>query len=179
MNHKSENNKKLKAFFDKEYNVLKSYVGSKIKQNINQDAEDIIQDVALKLFSGVSGYSPINNVASFVYRSLRNKIIDRMRKNKQNISDEDIDALKLNELTQALYGASEDVYSEAMKEEIKVRMLSLKPIYKEIIIAIDFEGYTYNELAQDLGVPIGTLMSRRHRALGLLLKKIELKNNKN
>jgi len=175
MNHKSENNKKLKAFFDKEYNVLKSYVGSKIKQSINQDAEDIIQDVALNLFSGASGYYPINNVAGFVYRSLKNKIIDRMRKNKYNILNKEIDDVKLSELTEVLYEASSEIYSDSMKEEIKLRMMSLKPIYREIILAIDFEGYTYSELSEDLGVPIGTLMSRRHRALGILLKKIEYK----
>lgn len=175
MNHKSENNKKLKAFFDKEYNVLKSYVGSKIKQSVNQDAEDIIQDVALKLFSGASGYSPINNVAGFVYRSLRNKIIDRMRKNKYSELNKDIDEVKLSELTEVLYETSGEVYSDSMKEEIQLRMMNLKPIYKEIILAIDFEGYTYNELSEELWVPIGTLMSRRHRALGILLKKIEYK----
>ncbi|WP_422089793.1 RNA polymerase sigma factor [Tenacibaculum ovolyticum] len=178
MNHKSENNKKLKAFFDKEYHVLKSYVGSKIKQSINQDAEDIIQDVALKLFSGVNGYSPINNVAGFVYRSLRNKIIDRMRKSKYSESNKDVNELKLGELTEALNDTSDEIYSDSMKEEIKLRMMNLKPIYKEIILAIDFEGYTYNELSEELGVPIGTLMSRRHRALGILLKKIEYKKSK-
>ncbi|TDQ28638.1 RNA polymerase sigma factor [Tenacibaculum caenipelagi] len=176
MNQETENKKKLKAFFDKEYGALKSYVGTKIKQSIHQDAEDIIQEVALKLFSGVNGHSPINNVAGFVYRSLKNKIIDNLRKKKHEASD--IDEIKLNELAEVLYGTPDNAYSEAMKKELELKIMNLKPVYKEIIIAIDFEGYTYNELSEELEIPIGTLMSRRHRALGILLRKIENKNKK-
>ena len=62
---------------------------------------------------------------------------------------------------------------------LKYCIEDLKTAYKDIIIAVDFEGYTYKEISSKTGIPIGTLMSRRHRALGLLLKKIELKNNKN
>ena len=173
MNQETENKKKLKAFFDKEYGALKSYVGTKIKQSIHQDAEDIIQEVALKLFSGVNGNSPINNVASFVYRSLKNKIIDNLRRKKYEASD--IDEIKLIEFTEVLYGTPDNTYSEVMKKELELRIMNLKPVYKEIIIAIDFEGYTYNELSEELKVPVGTLMSRRHRALGILLRKIENK----
>jgi RNA polymerase sigma-70 factor (ECF subfamily) len=101
-----------------------------------------------------------------------------MRKSKYSESNKDVNELKLGELTEALNETSDEIYSDSMKEEIKLRMMNLKPIYKEIILAIDFEGYTYNELSEELGVPIGTLMSRRHRALGILLKKIEYKKSK-
>ena len=74
MNQKSENNKKLKDFFGEEYQSLKVYVNSRIKATASRDAEDIIQDVALKLFAGADRYSPINNVAGFVYNSIKNKI---------------------------------------------------------------------------------------------------------
>lgn len=99
MNSESENNKKLKDFFDQEYHALKAYANSKIKTNINRDAEDIIQDVALKLFSGANRYSPINNAAGFVYRAIKNRIIDIMRtSNKQMISHENQNETKLLEL---------------------------------------------------------------------------------
>ena len=71
MTPKSDNNKKLKDFFDKEYHSLKGYVGSKLKESINRNAEDIIQDVALKLFTSADRYSPINNVAGFVYNAVK------------------------------------------------------------------------------------------------------------
>lgn len=175
MTAETENNKKLRDFFGEEYHSLKAYVNSKIKANANRDAEDIIQDVALKLFSRADRYSPINNVASFVYRSIKNKIIDVMRANKQLNSPEDENETRLTEFTEMLYDKSDNPYSEQMKAELKKAILNLKPDYRDIIIAIDFEGYTYREISLETNIPEGTLMSRRHRAISLLYKKFETK----
>ncbi|OEJ99329.1 RNA polymerase subunit sigma-24 [Flavivirga aquatica] len=177
MNSKSENNKeKLNDFFKEEYHSLKAYVNSKLKASINRDAEDIIQDVALKLFSGADRYSPINNVAGFVYHSIKNKIIDIMRMNRSVINYKDQNETKLIEFTELIYDKSDSNYSEQLKDELKKSILSLKPNYRDVIIAIDFEGYTYKDISLETGIPLGTLMSRRHRAISLLYKKLETKN---
>lgn len=176
MTSETDNNKKLGDFFGKEYHSLKAYVNSKIRASASRDAEDIIQDVALKLFSGADRYSPINNVAGFVYRSIKNKIIDVMRTTKQSSNLKDENETRLIEFTEMIYDTSDDSYSEQMKEELKRSIWSLKPPYRDIIIAIDFEGYTYREISMETGIPEGTLMSRRHRAISLLYKKIENKN---
>ncbi|MDC9723236.1 MAG: RNA polymerase sigma factor [Urechidicola sp.] len=179
MSQESENNKKLNEFFGKEYQSLKRYVNSRIKSSVNRDAEDIIQEVALKLFSGADGYSPINNVAGFVYFSIKNKIIDIMRSNKQVIRNENQSEAKLIEFTEIVYGTSDNSYSEHLKDELKTCIMNLKPDYRDIIIAVDFEGYTYKEIAYETGIPEGTLMSRRHRAISLLHKKLEHKKENN
>ena len=173
MTSESENNKKLKDFFGSEYNSLKAYVNSRVKASVNLDAEDIIQDVALKLFSSANRYSPIHNVAGFVYRSIRNKIVDIRRANNPTTSQQDENEYKLLEFTEILYGKSDNSYSEKMKEELKISIMNLKPDYRDLIIAIDFEGYTYKEISQETGIPEGTLMSRRHRAISLLYNNLE------
>ncbi len=173
--NQSENSKKLGAFFNEEYSSLKSYVSSNLKASINRDAEDIIQDVALRLFTSADRYSPINNVAGFVYRAMRNKIIDVLRSNKRKTEYYSQNEDKLNEFAALIYETSSDFYSEQIKEELKNAIISLKPNYKAIIIAIDFEGYTYKEIEQETGIPIGTLMSRRHRAISLLYKNLKSK----
>lgn len=176
MKPKSDNNKELKDFFDKEYHSLKAYVGSKLKESINREAEDILQDVALKLFSGADRYSPINNVAGFVYRAIKNKIIDVMRTNSRpSIHHDSQNELKLTEFAQLLYDKSDNSYPERMEDELKKEIINLKPDYRDIIIAIDFEGYTYKEIALETGIPLGTLMSRRHRAISMLYKKLKTK----
>jgi len=174
MTSESENNKKLKDFFDREYYSLKAFVNSKIKATVNRNAEDIIQDVALKLFSGADRYSPINNVAGFVYHSIKNKIIDIMRTKKQVMIREN-EAILIG-FTEKFYEKSDDSYSEQMKNELKKNIINLKPNYRDIIIAIDFEGYTYKEVSFETGIPEGTLMSRRHRAISLLYKQLKSKN---
>lgn len=172
----SENTKKLKDFFGREYLSLKTYVNTKISDTANRNAEDIIQDVALKLFAGADRYGPIKNVASFVYRSIKNKIIDTMRAPKKtNRLETDQDLLDLVDVL----NSSENHYnSDQMIVLLKHCIDDLKLPYKDIIIAVDFEGYTYKEISSETGIPIGTLMSRRHRAIGILYKKIELEIQK-
>ncbi len=176
MDSESENKKKLNDFFGKEYQSLKVFVRSKIKTSVNRDAEDIIQDVALKLFAGADRYSPINNVAGFVYYAIKNKIIDVMRSSdKSEKSTENPNEIKLIEFAELLYGKSDNSYPEPMKIQLKQAILNLKPEYRDIIIAIDFEGYTYKEISIETNIPTGTLMSRRHRAIALLHKTVTTK----
>lgn len=176
MSLESDNNKKLKDFFGREYQSLKVFVNTKIRDTANRNAEDIIQDVALKLFSGADRYAPINNVAGFVYASIRNRIIDIMRKPKK------VEPITINsefsEIAEMLQQSADDPISEEMIALLKHCIKQLNPPYRDIIIAVDIEGYSYKEISKETGIPQGTLMSRRHRAIGILYKKIELEINK-
>lgn len=172
-----ENKNKLESFFRDEYDSLKAFVNSRIRSTAERDSEDIIQDVALRLFAGADRYAPINNVAGFVYHSIKNKIIDVMRGGKQNDHDQDDNEAKLIEFTELLYGESANSYSEHMIQDLKRAIMNLKPAYRDIIIAIDFEEYTYKEISDETGIPQGTLMSRRHRAIALLHQELSKKKN--
>lgn len=171
----TENHKKLKTFFDDEYHSLRAYAKSRIDDAADRDAEDIIQDVALKLFSRSDTASPIHNIAGFVYNSIRNRIVDIMRTKKNKVHMENEMETRLTEFTEQFYGKSDNSYSEQMKTALKKAILNLKPVHQNIIRAIDFEGYTYRELSQETGIPEGTLMSRRHRAVALLFNALDTK----
>ncbi|MDY8135476.1 RNA polymerase sigma factor [Aquimarina sp. 2201CG5-10] len=176
MNSESDNSKKLNDFFNKEYRSLKIYVNTRIRDSVNRNAEDIIQDVALKLFTGADRYAPINNVAGFVYRSIKNRIIDIMRTKQVNPIEIDDEFLDLAEVLQQ--STTDGYISEKTVSILKNSIKQLNPKYRDIIIAVDFEGYTYKEISKETGIPEGTLMSRRHRAIGLLYKQIESEINK-
>ncbi len=170
-----ENHNNLANFFKDEYNSLKGYVRSKIDDTTDSDAEDIIQDVALRIFSRPQDALPINNIAGFVYNSIRNKIIDVMRTKKERL-DVDMELENLwTEFAELFYGKSANEYPDYLKEKLKWAVLDLKPYYRDIILAVDFEGYTYNEIAEQTGIPEGTLMSRRHRAMSLLTNALGAK----
>lgn len=171
-----ENHKKLTLFFNNEYHSLKAYTQSRINNAADQNAEDIVQDVALKLFSRPYSASPINNIAGFVYRALRNRIIDllRTKKDMYPISSE-IETMLIESMHIDI--EIENPYSKESIQNLKAAINNLKLPYREIIIAFDFEGYTYRDISQKTGIPQGTLMSRRHRALSLLFKELERKNN--
>lgn len=169
----------LSNFFKEEYQSLKGYVHSKIEYTSESDAEDIIQDVALKLFSRPSDALPINNIGGFVYSAIRNKIIDVMRTKKERIYGEKAVEDLWVAFADLFYRSSENTYPEHVKDNLKSAVINLKPVYRDIVLAVDFEGYTYREISEETGISQGTLMSRRHRAMSLLLKHLETKYTKN
>lgn len=167
-----ENKTTLTNFFKDEYHALQGYVRSKIDDTTDGDAEDIIQDVALRIFSRPEDAIPITNVTGFVYHAIRNKIIDIMRTKKgRNNEEEDLEYL-WGEFTERFYSGENEQYSATLKSKLKVALQELRPEYQDIIMAVDFEGYTYREISEETGISPGTLMSRRHRALSILSKTL-------
>lgn len=176
MKSDKDNKHNLNNFFSSEYQDLKRYVKSRISEGADRDAEDIIQDVALNLFSR-NNSSPITNVAGFVYGSIRNKIVDIMRTRKQSSDIHEEEEEKIIDLMDWLYDQADNAYSERMKHELKVAISTLHPNYQAVILSIDFEKMTYKELAEETGISVGTLMSRRHRALSILYKQLKTKKD--
>jgi RNA polymerase sigma factor (sigma-70 family) len=174
----SDNKQKLKTFFSEDYLSLRSYVRSRIRNSSESDTDDIIQEVAVKLFERADNLAPIKNIAGFVYRSIRNKIIDTLRSNnsKSNFDDR-LEELTF-EFTENFLDKSDDPFSDEIKTELYHAISDLKPKYKEIIYAINFEGYTFKKLSKEKNIPVGTLLSRHHRALALLAQKLEKFRNK-
>ncbi len=171
---KKQQNNNLSKFFEEEYSSLKGYVRSKIQHTAESDAEDIIQDVALKMFSRPSDALPITNIGGFVYNAIKNRIIDILRTKRERIYDEKHLERLWTDFASMFYEEEESPFSERIKEKLKIAISELKPAYRDIIVAVDFEGYTYREISQETGISAGTLMSRRHRAISILLKHLEV-----
>ena len=142
-----------------------------------KDAEDIIQDVMLKIFENVESGLNIENIGAYIYRALSNKIIDDYRTQKNNLSLDEKNwsenELSLNEI---LSDARYETYSEVEKNRIKERIFEavekLSPDQREILIATELEGLTFKELSEKWNEPIGTLLSRKHRANSFLEKEL-------
>ena len=162
--------KSLDQFFRKEYQKLLSFVKKNMENRFfNASPEDIIQDVALSLLSKLNVESQIDNLTGYIYRSLKNKIIDSKRKVNNNVSIENF--RNLNDENTLLRSLSEEQDSEetimepaAMYEAIE----TLRPDEQMILIATELEGRTFDDLSREWEVPIGTLLSRKHRALSKL-----------
>lgn len=173
MTSDQKNYNNLKSFFEEEYRSLRGYVQSRIRDTTDRNAEDIVQDVALKLFSRSAGSTPIDNIAGYVYRAVRNKIVDLMRTKKEVSHPGDDLEERFSTFAGTLVENTQIAYSDELETALKNAIANLKPHYRAIILAVDFEGYSYAEISAETGIPPGTLMSRRHRALSLLLKKLK------
>lgn len=161
---------KIVAFFADEHERLVRYVRRFIEDTAERDGEDIVQDVMLNIFSRADVTMPIENLAAYVYQSLRNRIIDYLRKKREMVS---LDAafVENEELTLSdiLPDPRYDWMNEDVGLEIRERLFEaleeLSDEQRAIIIATEFEGWTFRELSEEWGVPLGTLLARKSRAL--------------
>jgi RNA polymerase sigma factor (sigma-70 family) len=166
-------NESLDSFFKKEYNKLLNYVRKNLKERyFNIPPEDIIQDVTLNLLSKLDVDHQVENLAAYIYRSLKNRIIDEKRKSKHYMSVEHFEQnkklfIEVNSLSDEENNDS-NAKSGIDEEKLYEAILQLTPEEQDIIISTEYEGKTFGELSEEWDIPIGTLLSRKHRALGKL-----------
>ncbi|SFR35086.1 RNA polymerase sigma-70 factor, ECF subfamily [Robiginitalea myxolifaciens] len=172
MSAKEDNYSNLSRFFQEEYQALNGFVRSRIGNTTEEQAEDVVQDVALRLFSRSDDLGRINNIAGYVYHAIRNRIVDIRRGKDPDANPEEEFWERLADLAQQVHPEYTEEYPDKLIREMRKAIGALRPEYRDIILAIDFEGYTYREIAAEWGVSPGTLMSRRHRALHILNRKL-------
>ncbi len=181
MSSQTKHQEKLTDFLAREYQNLLSYVKRYWRDDGETEPEDILQDVALNLFTKVDLDTPIENLLSYTYRSLKNKIIDRQRKRKdQVLSNFDDEESGENYLLIGLRDDSLSMEDQQENEKMIESMFELIELLnsdqQEIIIRTELEGQTFESLSQEWEIPIGTLLSRKHRAMSKLQKLFMEKN---
>ena len=174
--------KSLDTFFRTEYQKLVNYVRKNLDERFFEASpEDIIQDVALGLIDKLDLDAQIGNITGYIYRSVRNRIIDYQQKKQRNVSIENFpDPKNGNYLLNTVPDETleeKSVYSDIEPEMLRQAISELRPDEQAVIIATEFENQTYEELSEEWDIPIGTLLSRKHRALSKL-QKILLNNQK-
>lgn len=174
----------FKLFIDEEYSKLIHYVRSQINEAYYDEyAEDIVQDVALNIYSKLDINTPVENLAGYFYRSLHNRLIDLKRKPRKKVSIENYNYEDSNEnILLAQYSKdNQDVPSSEEQEEKDMQLMDaidkLRPEYREVIMATEFEGLSYEQLSKQTNLPIGTLLSRKHRAIAQLAEIMNTINN--
>ncbi len=165
----SEKNK-LVEFFASESRKFLRYVLGKFNTLSEMDAEDIIGDVMLKLFTRTDKSGPLDNPAAYIYRMLQNKAIDYLRRESRMVSlesflDEDGE-LRLMGL---IADGSPSVADASEKREFVHRLgeaiSTLEPKQRAVFIATEMDGISFKELSERWHEPIGTLLSRKSRAV--------------
>jgi RNA polymerase sigma factor (sigma-70 family) len=166
--------KKLSEFVLAEYGKLVRYVRRAIDDSADREAEDIVQDVIVNLFEKADVTIPIENLAAYVYQSLKNKIVDIFRKRAaspqisldDNLSNGAKEGLSLADVIRdvRLHTASEEEKKE-MYTHLYNAIEDLNDKEKTVLVATEFEEVPFGKLSQQLGVPMGTLLARKSRAI--------------
>lgn len=163
--------KGLRLFISSEYRNLVSYVRRYFNERYyDVSAEDIVQDVAVNLFSKLDFDEHLENIAGYVYRSIRNKITDFQRKSKKEIPFEKFTDDEGEEyFSENIPDEGEIIFKEINDEKfydsIHKALDQLSPNQQMVFVATEIDGYTFDELSDQLKIPIGTLLSWKHRGV--------------
>jgi RNA polymerase sigma factor (sigma-70 family) len=164
-------------FLTTERGRLIRYVRHLIDDAAERDGEDIVQDVALNLFSRADVLMPIETLSAYVYQSLRNRVIDYLRRRRDVVSlDESIDENGESSLIQELSETLSDGEKEVTRDELRKSIVSaidqLPGEQKAVVIETELNGRSFRDLSREWGIPIGTLLARKSRALAKIRESL-------
>jgi RNA polymerase sigma-70 factor, ECF subfamily len=125
------------------------------------EAEDLVQETYAKALRGFPGFQPGTNFRAWIFRILRNSFLTSRTGLKSTVPLEE-DA---HETIPSADPSPEDVLLEqASRETVREALNELSMPFREILLLCDVEEMSYEEIAQVLTIPQGTVMSRLHRA---------------
>ncbi|MBI3585859.1 MAG: sigma-70 family RNA polymerase sigma factor [Ignavibacteriales bacterium] len=137
------------------------------------DARDLLQETYLKAYRFWEKYEKGTNIRAWLFRIMKNSYINRYRKETKEPDKVDYDEIENfynsiraestdpNDLQQKLFG-------NLLGDEVAKALESLPEDFRTVVILSDIEGLTYEEIAEFVECPIGTVRSRLHRGRKLL-----------
>ncbi|CAM3783520.1 sigma-70 family RNA polymerase sigma factor [Isoptericola cucumis] len=134
------------------------------------DAEDLVQETFAKAFAAFHQYKPGTNLKAWLYRILTNTFINNYRKKQREPKQsqaEDIEdwqiARAASHTSQGLRSAEAEALDRLPDSDVKRALQELPEDRRMVVYYADVEGFPYKEIAEIMGTPIGTVMSRLHR----------------
>lgn len=128
------------------------------------DAEDLVQDTLIRAYRAIDRFDG-RHPRAWLLTILRHTHLNRVRgRSAVLVRDADVMEATLERLGRAAPSAEEVVVSETFEAVVAEALDALPDKHREVVTLVDIEGLSYQEAADALGVPRGTVMSRLHRA---------------
>ncbi|MBL7834134.1 MAG: RNA polymerase sigma factor [Cyclobacteriaceae bacterium] len=167
--------------FLREKDKLLGFIRNRVSSS--EEAEDILQDVFYQFVAGFETIESLDRVTSWLYSVARNKIIDRYRRDAARPKKTDFEfvagtdddsALTLQDILPDLDNTPEStLLREAIWDEITDALEELPADQREIFIQNEIEERSFREIAEETGVSINTLLSRKRYAILALRKRLQ------
>ena len=142
-----------------------------------EDANDLVQETYMKAYRFFDSFEKGTNCKAWLFRILKNSYINKYRKESKEPDKVDYDEIK--EFYHSVKHSSldsndmqEKMFAELLDDEVAQALESLPEDFKEVVQLCDIEGFTYEEIANMVDCPIGTVRSRLHRGRKILREKL-------
>ena len=156
---------------DQVYRVARRLVSTR------EEAEDLVQDTYARAFRSWRSFTPGTNLRAWLLRILTNLNIDRGRREQRAPELIPIDDEEFSLFRKLDGGSGEEDVEHLVKrlsQDSVVHALSAVPHdFRDVIVLVDIGDFTYQDAAQILDIPIGTVMSRLHRGRRILKRELE------
>lgn len=137
------------------------------------DSDDLLQDTLLKAFRFLDKFERGTNVKAWLFQIMKNSFINNYRKNSKEpnkVDYEDVqnfyETIKSEDIKSQHFEG--DAFSDILDDELVEAISKLPDDFRTIVFLSDIEGFTYEEIANFIDCPIGTVRSRLHRARKML-----------
>ena len=155
-------------------NFIRKYVSDQ------SDVEDILQDVFYEFVAAYRMLKPVEHATAWLFRVARNRIIDRFRGKSRDVLRNAPEArpgelaLSLEELRSSPDAGPERAYARGvLLEEIDEALQELPEEQREVFIGHELLGYSFQEMAEETGVSVNTLLSRKRYAVLHLRRRLQ------
>jgi RNA polymerase sigma-70 factor, ECF subfamily len=137
------------------------------------DAEDLVQETYLRAFRSINQFKPGTNLRAWLFKIQTNSFINEYRKRvrrPRNTSLDDVEEYYLyshlveSGVQPAASVTEDEILAQIDDAEVFRALDQLQDNYRQVVLLADVEGFAYREIAEILDIPVGTVMSRLHRA---------------
>lgn len=122
-------------------------------------AEELTQDAFVKALRALDRYDPQRRFASWLFKIAANTALDELRRRQAAPREE-----PLPETAPAPLRADAAVQAEELRQQLEAALAQLRPEYRAVVLLRHLEGRSQEEIAEILGVPVGTVKTHLHRA---------------
>ncbi|MDW8018745.1 MAG: sigma-70 family RNA polymerase sigma factor [Chloroherpetonaceae bacterium] len=142
-----------------------------------EDANDLVQETYMKAYRFFDSFEKGTNCKAWLFRILKNSYINKYRKESKEPDKVDYDEIKefyhtVKDSSLDSNDMQEKLFGKLLDDEVARALDSLPEDFKEVVQLCDIEGFTYEEIANMVDCPIGTVRSRLHRGRKILREKL-------
>jgi len=136
------------------------------------EAEDLVQDTYLRACRFFDTFQRDTNFRAWLFTILRNIYINRYRRESRGPQMVDISGIQMSSEVTSDSTPENDIFSRLLDDDVTDAMNSLPTSFHTAVVLSDLEGLSYKEIAEELDIPIGTVMSRLYRGRKLLRDRL-------